>query len=162
MIYSKLQSIINEKDNMTPFGLSQETGLPRTFIQSLYDNTFQTLNTNHLNKLCQFLRISLSDLLVYYPIDLTVTVSNDKKNILATIETNNQLTDIFTFNVIKRENVLYISISDKDYDRWVAYVKSIETTCFFHIVELITNTFKKNNKNKRANVIFDLSSTLFN
>lgn len=74
MIISKLNSVLKEKNiRKTPF--AKETGIPRTFIESLLNNDFKNLDVDSVNNLIVELDLtSLSDLLVYIP--YTVKVEN--------------------------------------------------------------------------------------
>lgn len=57
---------------LKPYPLAMELNVSRTFIDSLYLNNFERLNMANVDKLCEFLDISLNNLFSYEPIKLKV------------------------------------------------------------------------------------------
>lgn len=71
MIICNLSKIMAEK-GLKPYPLAMELNVSRTFIDSLYLNNFERLNMANVDKLCEFLDISLNNLFSYEPIKLKV------------------------------------------------------------------------------------------
>lgn len=80
MITCNLEFILMERA-IRPFVLSKETDLPRTFINALINNNFQSLNVKQIDKLCTYLKISYDELFSFSPIFISytdITITKDK------------------------------------------------------------------------------------
>lgn len=142
MISSNLDYILNTKA-IKPYKLSKETGLPRSFISALIDDTFQTLNIEQVDKLCSYLHISYHELFFFSPIfvdfgsiehenkqsfSFTVTLNfpygliNDYEvdaetyTISLPIKLKGELTT--EIDAHKGEEVYFIDITNDDYDKY--------------------------------------------
>ena len=69
MIISNLKGILDER-GLSPNLVVSETGLPRSFIDGLYENNLDRITTKNLNKLCEYLSVSLDTLLFFEPIEI--------------------------------------------------------------------------------------------
>ena len=71
MIISNLKGILDER-GLSPNLVVSETGLPRSFIDGLYENNLDRITTKNLNKLCEYLSVSLDTLLFFEPIEIYI------------------------------------------------------------------------------------------
>lgn len=161
MIISNLILIMDEREHMTVYGLSQAANLPRTFIQGLYDNSFQMLNVTYLNQLCNFLKLNINDIICYFPFDFSISVSDDKQKIVVDMNFINETSVTFNLEVRIKLPIALISVSHEDFDNWCEYFQDENVALYIHLLKMIETKLKESLDNQKIKVQFAPSISIF-
>lgn len=102
--------------------VSKDTGISRTTLTALSSNSGQGIQFETINTLCMYLKISPSQLIDFYPIDIVVESINDAKThfVVQLLITDNMQTHAYKLNCIPVFNYAKTTPSD--------YVDEIMTT----------------------------------
>lgn len=161
MIISNLSMIIDKRKGMTVYGLSQAANLPRTFIQGLYDNSFQMLNVTYLNQLCKFLKLDVNDIICYFPFDFAISVSADKQKVVVKMDFVNESFIIFNLDVRLKPPIALVSVSHDDFENWRSCFEHENEALYLHLLEVIKSKLIEALDYKELKVGFAPSITMF-
>lgn len=75
MVYCNLAVLLAER-HMKISNLSAETGISRTTLTALCQNSGKGVQTDTINTLCMYLNINVGDLFSFYPFDLSLVDCN--------------------------------------------------------------------------------------
>ena len=126
MIHSNLKKILKDNEYSISY-VAEKTGISRTTITSLTQNTGNGIQFDTLDKLCSFLMIDINDVFTFIPFDINITFTENfsidllplKENIKLELNSIIHDSDSFTFKLdtyfIQEDSqlIIVLSISEK-------------------------------------------------
>lgn len=126
MIHSNLKRILKDNELSISY-VAEKTGISRTTITSLAQNTGNGIQFDTLDKLCSFLMMDINDVFTFIPFDVNITFTENfsidllplKENIKLELNSIIHDSDSFTFKLdthfIQEDSqlIIVLSISEK-------------------------------------------------
>ncbi|WP_127164996.1 helix-turn-helix transcriptional regulator [Veillonella sp. 3960] len=167
MIICNLELVLQEK-GLKPFPLSKELNLPRSFINALIENTFQTINVESVDRLCKYLDIAYTELFTFYPfyidfkdktdtsftLDICIKNSNCYEEYMDEIYSNAESFS-FSYELNPVNGNILVDINNADYEKCCNFM--FDTDFFFERMHFWTNNYLS-----ESNFLEDISTKVKN